>query len=44
MEYDTKKLEELAEPTYDLDAEVYRILGSGLGRVFNSSRESPSRI
>ena len=40
MEYDKKKLEELAGRIYDLDAEVYRILGSGLGRVFNSSRES----
>ena len=30
---------ELANRIYDLDAEVYRILGSSLGRVFNGSRE-----
>lgn len=30
---------EIAGRMYDLDAEVYRILGSGLGRVFNSGRE-----
>ena len=31
---------ELANRSYDLDAEVYRILGSGLGRVFTGSREA----
>lgn len=30
---------ELAERIYELDAEVYAILGSGLGRVFNGQRE-----
>ena len=30
---------ELANRIYDLDAEVYAILGSGLGRVFNGQRE-----
>ena len=30
---------ELAGRIYDLDEEVYRILGSGLGRVFNGRRE-----
>lgn len=29
----------LANRIYDLDAEIYHILGSGLGRVFNGSRE-----
>ena len=43
MEYDKKKLEEIAGRIYDLDAEVYRVLGSGLGRVFNGSRESTIR-
>ena len=43
MEYDHKQLEEIAGRIYDLDAEVYRILGSGLGRVFNGSRDSTIR-
>ena len=30
---------ELAERIYELDARVYAILGSGLGRVFNGQRE-----
>ena len=34
---------ELAEKIYDLDVEVYEILGSGLGRVFNSRRDSTVR-
>lgn len=29
---------EIARRIYDLDAEVYRVLGSSLGRVFNSDR------
>ena len=33
----------LASRIYDLDAEVYRILGSGLGRVFTGSREDTIR-
>lgn len=34
-----KKIRELAECIYDLDAEVYAYLGSSLGRVFNRDRE-----
>lgn len=34
---------EIANRLYDLDAEVYRILGSGLGRVFNNGREEAIR-
>ena len=34
---------EIANRLYDLDAEVYRLLGSGLGRVFNNSREEAIR-
>ncbi len=34
---------EIAGRLYDLDADVYRTLGSGLGRVFNSSREETIR-
>lgn len=30
---------EIAQRIYDLDAEVYRVLGSSLGRVFNGSRD-----
>ena len=33
----------LARRIYDLDAEVYAILGSGLGRVFTGSREDTIR-
>ena len=33
----------LANRIYDLDAEVYAILGSGLGRVFNGERERTVR-
>lgn len=43
MDYDKKKLEEIAGRIYDLDAEVYQVLGSGLGRVFNGSREDTIR-
>ena len=34
---------ELAGRIYDLDAEVYELLGSGLGRVFNGKREAVVR-
>ena len=34
---------ELAGRIYDLDAEVYQILGSGLGRVFNGRRDATIR-
>ena len=34
---------ELATRIYELDAEVYAILGSGLGRVFNGERERTLR-
>ena len=33
----------LAQRIYDLDGEVYAILGSGLGRVFTGSREATVR-
>jgi len=33
----------LANRIYDLDAEVYRVLGSGLGRVFNGKQDSTCR-
>ena len=33
----------LANRIYELDAKVYRILGSGLGRVFNNQKESTCR-
>lgn len=39
--YETRA--ELAGRIYDLDAEVYEILGSGLGRVFNGKREATIR-
>ncbi len=35
--FETRK--DLAERIYELDAKVYAILGSGLGRVFNGQRE-----
>ena len=38
MKEDSKQLIELAGRIYDLDTEVYRVLGSGLGRVFSGSR------
>ena len=31
---------ELAARIYDLDGEVYQLLGSGLGRVYNGNRET----
>ena len=34
---------EIARRIYDLDAEVYRVLGSSLGRVFNSDRDMTVR-
>ncbi len=34
-----KNLRELAGRIYDLDEEVYRELGSALGRVFNGKKE-----
>ena len=34
---------ELAGRIYDLDAEVYQLLGSGLGRVFNGRRDATIR-
>ena len=43
MEDTRKTILEIADRLYDLDAEVYRLLGSGLGRVFNSDREDAIR-
>ena len=40
MNNNREKRLEIASRIYDLDAEVYRILGSNLGRVFNGKRES----
>ena len=34
-----KKRLEVAGRIYDLDKEVYQVLGSSLGRVFNGERE-----
>jgi len=34
---------EIARRIYDLDAEVYKVLGSSLGRVFNSDRDMTVR-
>ena len=39
MEFDNKELRKLAEQIYDLDAEVYKVLGSSLGRVFSGDKE-----
>ena len=39
MANEEKNLRELAGRIYDLDEEVYRELGSSLGRVFNGKRE-----
>ncbi|MGF0019515.1 AAA family ATPase [Sporofaciens sp. SGI.106] len=39
MEYNRETIRALAERIYDLDAEVYRNLGSSLGRVFSEDRE-----
>ena len=36
---DEKRIRDLAESIYDLDAEVYAQLGSSLGRVFNRDRK-----
>ena len=35
-----KEYLDLAGRIYDLDGEVYRILGSGLSRVYNGTREN----
>ena len=43
MEDTRKTILEIADRLYDLDAEVYRLLGSGLGRVFNTDREEAIR-
>ena len=43
MKEDGKQLTELAGRIYDLDTEVYQVLGSGLGRVFSGSREARVR-
>ena len=43
MEDTRKTILEIADRMYDLDEEVYRLLGSGLGRVFNASREESIR-
>ena len=34
---------EIARRIYDLDAEVYKVLGSSLGRVFNGDRDMTVR-
>lgn len=39
MSFDEKRFRDLAERIYDLDTEVYKQLGSSLGRVFNGDRE-----
>lgn len=39
MAYEEKELRKLAGRIYDLDEEVYRELGSSLGRVFNGKKE-----
>ena len=39
MERTKNTVLEIAGRLYDLDEEVYRLLGSGLGRVFNNGRE-----
>lgn len=43
MDNNQDKLLEIAGRIYDLDGEVYRILGSNLGRVFNSGRDRAVR-
>ena len=43
MDETSSRILEIAGRLYDLDAEVYRLLGSGLGRVFNVSREEAIR-
>ena len=43
MTNNREKRLEIAGRIYDLDEEVYRILGSGLGRVFNGGREATIR-
>lgn len=40
MENNREKRLEIAGRIYDLDAEVYQTLGSGLGRVFNDNRRA----
>ena len=39
MQYSENSLRELAERIYNLDAKVYKNLGSSLGRVFNGDKE-----
>ena len=43
MNENQTKFTDLAQRIYDLDAEVYATLGSGLGRVFTGSREDTIR-
>ena len=40
MQDNEKKCLELANRIYDLDAEVYKSVGSALGRTFTGNRES----
>ena len=44
MEDKRKKCLEIAERIYDLDLEVYRCVGSSLGRAFLKSGKSAWRI
>lgn len=39
MEFNNKEIRDLAEKIYNLDLEVYEVLGSSLGRVFNGDKE-----
>ena len=39
MEFNNKEIRDLAEKIYNLDSEVYKVLGSSLGRVFNGDKE-----
>lgn len=39
MPFQDEKIRTLAEKIYDLDAEVYKKVGSSLGRVFNGEKE-----
>lgn len=39
MEFNNKEIRDLAEKIYNLDSEVYEVLGSSLGRVFNGDKE-----
>ena len=44
MANEEKDLRGLAGRIYDLDEEVYRELGSSLGRVFNGKRDRKSVV